>query len=149
MDLDVVAKQVFLGCGARKTSTNVYKYRAEMGLVSIELTTSAAFVTLVIRADTAMCLLLSVVMTLVILVFPAWTKQRQFLVVHAHQVLQATGNTAKTSTIVLTTPAPTVHPALMASTITLATARKDSLEHIAKRISTIALITLAPTVHHA
>ena len=26
----MVAKQVFLVCGARKTSTNVYKYRAEM-----------------------------------------------------------------------------------------------------------------------
>ena len=65
----------------------------------MELTTSAAFVTLVIRADTAMCLLPSVVMTLAILVFPAWIKHCQFLVVHAHQVLQATGKTAKVTTI--------------------------------------------------
>ena len=30
MVLDVLAKQVFLVCGARKTLTNVCKYRAEM-----------------------------------------------------------------------------------------------------------------------
>ena len=30
MVLDVLAKQVFLVCGVRKTSTNVCKYRAEM-----------------------------------------------------------------------------------------------------------------------
>ena len=38
-------------------------------------------------------------MTLVILVFPAWIKQRQLPVVRAHQVLQATGKTAKVITI--------------------------------------------------
>jgi len=69
------------------------------GLALMKLTTSAAFVTLVIRADTAMCLLLSVVMTLVILVFPAWIKQCQFLVVRVHQVLQATAKTAKVKTV--------------------------------------------------
>ena len=37
----------------------------------------------------------------------------------------------------LTTPVPTAHPALMESTITLATARQDSLEHIAKRVGKV------------
>jgi len=45
MALDVHAKLVLLVCSAKKTSTNVFKCPAEMGLASIELTTSAAFVT--------------------------------------------------------------------------------------------------------
>ena len=65
----------------------------------MELTTSVACVTLVIRADTAVWLLLSVAMTLAILVFPAWIKQCQFLVVRVHLVLQATGKTAQVTTI--------------------------------------------------
>ena len=69
------------------------------GLVSIKLTTSAAFVTLVIPADTAIWLLPSVIMTLVILVFPAWIKQCQLLVVRVHLVLQATGRAAKVTTV--------------------------------------------------
>ena len=62
--------------------------------MSIELTTSAAFVKLAIRADIAMWSLPSVAMTFVILVFPAWIKQCLFLVVRVHLDLQATGKTA-------------------------------------------------------
>lgn len=69
------------------------------GLASIELTTSAAFVTWAIWADTAMWLSPGVAMTLVILVFPAWIKQCLFLVVSVHLVLQATGKTAKVKVI--------------------------------------------------
>ena len=69
------------------------------GLVSIELTTSAAFVTWAIWADTAMKLSPRVAMTLVILGFPAWIKQCLFLVVSVHLVLQATGKTAKVTVI--------------------------------------------------
>ena len=76
-----------------------YSFFFLQGLALIKLTSSAAFVTLVIRADTAMCLLLSVAMTLVILVFPALIKQCQLPVVRAHQVLQATGKTAKVKTV--------------------------------------------------
>ena len=69
------------------------------GLVSIELTTSAAFVTWAIWADTAMKLSPRVAMTLVILGFPAWIKQCLFLVVRVHLVLQATGKAAKVTVI--------------------------------------------------
>ena len=41
----------------------------------------------------------------------------------------------QTLTIVLSTSAPTVHPALMGLVITLATAQQASPEHIAKRVS--------------
>ena len=67
--------------------------------MSIELTTSAAFVTLAIWADTAMWLLPSVAMPHVILGFAAWIKQCLFLVVRVHLVLQATGKTAKVTVI--------------------------------------------------
>ena len=69
------------------------------GLVSIELTTSAAFVTWAIRADTAMWSSPGVAMTLVILGFPAWIKQCLFLVVRVHLVLEATGKAAKVTVI--------------------------------------------------
>jgi len=118
-----------------------------MGAALIKLTTTRAFATLVLQANTVTSSSPTVQMIPVSMVYHVLKTATQLsLAVLVHLVLQATEKTAKTSMTVLIAHVKTVDRVKMVPTVTHVTASGAILAITVRLTSTTVLISLVPMV---